>query len=150
MINRPSTPRILADVVTELEREIMPLLPDDVAKIRLHMIMTVLGHCAVRSGNETAWMTEESAQYVAYAEDVLAATDSNSVRAALEEVEPYSDLRLREVAANYSRASQALSVALEAALDEHLDDLVSRGEALLRLRVANEQAVTGASEYAGR
>lgn len=150
MITRPSTPRILADVVTELEREIMPLLPDSVAQIRLHMIMTVIGHCAVRSGNETAWMVEESTAYTEFAEEVLAVSDDDSVRAALAAVTPFDDLRLREVSANYSRASEALSVALETALDRHLDSLVARGEALLRMRVTNEQAVTGASEYAGR
>ena len=150
MITRPSTPRVLADVVTELEREILPLLPDSVAQIRLHMIMTVIGHCAVRSGNETAWMTEESAAYVSFAEEVLAVTDASAVRTALAAVTPFEDLRLREVASNYSRASEALSVALETALDAHLDELVARGEALLRMRVTNEQAITGASEYAGR
>jgi hypothetical protein len=150
MINRPSTPRILSDLATELEREILPLLSDSVAQIRLHMIMTVLGHCAVRSSNETAWMTEESAAYVEYARTVLDATNDEGVRSAIKAVEPYNDLRLPAVVANYSRASEALAIALEAAMDAELATLISQGEALLRMRVMNEQAVTGASEYAGR
>jgi hypothetical protein len=150
MINRPSTPRILEDLTTELEREILPLLTDSVAQIRLHMIMTVMRHCAVRSGNETAWMTEESASYVVYAQKVLEATESASVREAIGAIEPFDDLRLPAVIANYSRASEALAVALEASMDADVESLIAEGERLLRMRVTNEQAVTGATEYAGR
>jgi hypothetical protein len=150
MINRPSTPRILEDLTTELEREILPLLTDSVAQIRLHMIMTVMRHCAVRSGNETAWMTEESASYVGYAQKVLEATDSAGVREAIGAVEQFDDLRLPAVIANYSRASEALAVALEASMDADVESLIAEGERLLRMRVTNEQAVTGATEYAGR
>ena len=150
MINRPSTPRILADLVTELEREILPLLTDSVAQIRLHMIMTVMGHCAVRSSNETAWMTEESAAYLEYAQRVLEATGDEDVRTAIAAVEPFDDLRLPAVAVNYSKASEALAAALDASLDAELEPLVAEGEGLLRMRVMHEQAVTGASEYAGR
>lgn len=150
MITRPTTVRILADVITELEREILPLLPESVDQIRLQMIMTVLGHCAVRAGHETAWMTEEAVEYVDYARAVLDATKAVDVRDALSAVTPFADLRLAAVSANYSRASEALSLALDAAMDAGNDDLVAQGEQLLRMRVANEQAVTGASEYAGR
>ncbi len=150
MINRPSTPRILSDLATELEREILPLLSDSVAQIRLQMVMTVMGHCAVRSGNETAWMTEESASYLEYARKVLEATGDERVRHAIEAVEPLTDLRLPAVITHYSRASEALATALDISMDAELEPLITEGEELLRMRIANEQAVTGASEYAGR
>jgi hypothetical protein len=150
MINRPSTSMILVDLTTELEREILPRLTDSVDQIRLHMIMTVMRHCAVRSGNETAWMTEESAAYITYAQRVLDATGDSKVRDAIQAVEPFDDLRLPVVVANYSRASEALATAIDAAMDAELELLIAEGEGLLRMRVANEQAVTGATEYAGR
>jgi hypothetical protein len=150
VINRPSTPRILADLALELEREILPLLSDSVAQVRLQMVMTVMGHCAVRSGNETAWMTEESAFNLEYARKVLEATGDERVRQAIESVKPLEDLRLPVVITYYSSASEALATALDAAMDAELEPLISEGEDLLRMRITHEQAVTGASEYAGR
>ena len=150
MINRPSTPRILADLAMELEREILPLLTDSVAQIRLQMVMTVMGHCAARSGNETAWMTEESASYLEYAQKVFEATEDERVQAVIQAVAPLEDLRLPAVITYYSSASEALAPALDIAMDAELDPLITQGESLLRMRITNEQAVTGASQYAGR
>lgn len=150
MINRPSTPRILADLAMELEREILPLLTDSVAQIRLQMVMTVMGHCAERSGNETAWMTEESASYLYYAQKVFEATGDERVQAVIQAVEPLKDLRLPAVITYYSSASEALATALDIAMDAELKPLINEGENLLRMRITNEQAVTGASQYAGR
>ena len=42
MITRPSTSRILEDVVEELTRDIMPSLSDPAQQIRLHMLIIVL------------------------------------------------------------------------------------------------------------
>jgi hypothetical protein len=150
MITRPSTPQILTDVCTELTRELMPLMTDSTAQIRLHMIITVLGNCAMRSGNEIAWMKQETADYTAYALDVADTTADHRVTGAIEAILPSEDLRLDAVAAEYSRAGTALSAALDAAMDAGLDELVARGEQLLLARITIEQQIAGGPASAGR
>lgn len=150
MITRPSTSRILLDLVEELQKEILPLLPDSVSQIRLQMIMSVLGNCAVRAGTEIAIMSDEIALNSAYARDVVAATGNTVVAQALEDVAPDGDLHLEAVSTVYSRSGNALAVALEAAMDAGLDELIVRGEDLLRLRITNEQSVAESYAMAGR
>lgn len=149
MITRPSTPQILADVAEELRREIMPLLSTTTLQIRLQMIMSVLEQCAARSGIEIALMREEIAAYRDYADRVAAATGDPAVRAASDAVAVGDDLRLEAVSAEYSRAGEALAVALETALDAGQADLVTEGERLLTARIATEQGLT-ALATAGR
>ena len=150
MITRPSTPVVLADICEELRREVMPLMTTATDQIRLHMIITVLGNCAVRSGNEIAWMKAETADYAAYASDVVAATGDERTRESLAAIAPTSDLTLEGVSAEYSRAGTALGDALDAAMDHELTDLIARGEALLVARIATEQQIAGGSATAGR
>ncbi len=146
---RPSTPQLLRDLAEELNREIMPLLSDSTDQIRLHMIAAVLGQAAVRAGSEIALMKEETAAYVDYATEVAAASGHKDVRKALDALHPGTDLHLDTVLAEYARASDAFGTALEIAMDAGLTDLVSRGEELLKKRVANEQLMAGVAT-AGR
>jgi len=153
MIIRPSTPQILRDLQVEVEREILPLMPDAVSKMRVQMLLAVLGNCAVRSAHEIAWMTQEITEIVDYARDVADAVDAEARRPImfrLEAIHTVDSLHLDGVAASYSRAGFALSAALDAAMDAYLNDLVLRGEALLRARVTREQEIAGGSATTGR
>ena len=153
MIIRPSTPQILRDLQVEVEREILPLMPDAVSKMRVQMLLAVLGNCAVRSAHEIAWMTEETAEIIDYAREVsdaVGAEASRLIKVRLEATHVDDSLHLDDVAAAYSRAGFALSAALDAAMDAYLNDLVLRGEALLRARVTREQEIAGGSATTGR
>lgn len=80
MIIRPSTPQILRDLQVEVEREILPLMPDAVSKMRVQMLLAVLGNCAMRSAHEIAWMTEETAEIIDYAREVSDAVGAEASR----------------------------------------------------------------------
>ncbi|MBI1350322.1 MAG: hypothetical protein GC156_04310 [Actinomycetales bacterium] len=136
---RPSTPQVLRDLAEELNREVMPLLTDSTDQIRLHMIMAVLGQCAVRAGSEIDLMKLETADYRAYSDAVATVTGDRAVRDETEAIGNAADLTLEAVVAEYTRASEAFATALEAAMDAGATDLVERGEELLRKRIANEQ-----------
>ena len=153
MIIRPSTPQILRDLQVEVEREILPMMPDPVSKMRVQMLLAVLGNCAVRSAHEIAWMRQETAEIIDYARDVTNVVTEEARRTVtllLEAIHTDDSLHLDDVAATYSRAGYALSAALDAAMDAYLNDLVLRGEALLRARVTREQEIAGGSATTGR
>jgi hypothetical protein len=149
VIIRPSTRQVLTDLVEELNREILPLLPDSPSQVRLFMITAVLGQMAERAGEEIAVMKEESGRYVEYARAVADASSSQAVRQAADAVLPTADLRLDAVSAEYARASEALAMSIEVALDAGLTDLINLGERLLEDRIANEQRMAGVAT-AGR
>ena len=146
---RPSTPQVLRDVAEELNREVMPLLSDSTDQIRLHMIMAVLGQCAVRAGSEIALMKQETAAYADYGSAVATATGSAEVQALVDAIPHAHDLSLDAVLAEYTSASEVFASALEAALAGGDADLITRGEDLLQVRVANEQQMAGVAT-AGR
>lgn len=146
---RPSTPQILRDLADELQREVMPLLQDSTDQIRLHMITAVLGQMAVRAGSEIALMREEIDAARDFARDVATATGNDAVAAAAEAIGSSPDLHLDAVIAEYTRASEALGDAMDAAMDAGHADLIARGEELLRVRIANEQQMAGVAT-AGR
>ena len=54
------------------------------------------------------------------------------------------------MAAEYSRAGFALSAALDAAMDAYANELVLRGERLLRARITREQEIAGGDATTGR
>lgn len=153
MITRPSTPQILRDLQVEVEREVLPLMPDAVSRMRVQMLLAVLGNCAVRSAHEVAWMTQETAEIIDYAQDVaevVSAQARRPVMMRLEAIRPGESLHLDDVAGAYSRAGFALSAALDAAMDAYAQDLVLRGEAMLRARVTREQEIAGGDATTGR
>lgn len=146
---RPSTPQVLRDVAEELNREVMPLLADSTDQVRLHMIMAVMRQCAVRAGTEIALMRQETAAYADYGSAVATATGRSDVQALVDHFAHGDDLALDAVLAEYTRASEAFATALEAALAAGDADLITRGEELLQVRVANEQLMAGVAT-AGR
>ena len=70
MITRPSTSRVLEDVVVELTRDILPMITDPAQQIRLHMLMVVLNDCVNASEREISVMRTEIPEYLAFAGDV--------------------------------------------------------------------------------
>ena len=95
-------------------------------------------------------MREETALYLAYAEDVAVATGEAAVREALEAARPHDSLYLADVAADYSQAGRAFTAALDAVMDRGDTARIERGEELLRLRMANERTVLSGSSSLGR
>lgn len=150
MITRPSTPRVLEDICEQLVRDVMPGVTDDAARLRLEMLIAVLNNCANASGSEIALMREETALYVEYATDVAAALNSPRTTAAIDAIQASESLLLADVAAEYSRASNAFSDALDAAMDHGHSEFQNRGEEILKLRLANERKVLSGSSSLGR
>lgn len=150
MITRPSTSRILEDVVEELTRDILPSLTDPAQQIRLHMLMIVLTNCANASEREISVMREEIPTYVGFAEDVAASTGDASVAAAAAAAAPGGSLVLADVIADYQRASSAFSTAMDLVMDRVDHEFIQRGEDILRMRMDNERAILSGVSAVGR
>jgi len=150
MITRPSTSRVLEDVVEELTRDIMPSLTDPAQQIRLHMLMIVLNNCANASEREISVMREEIPMYVDFAADVAASTGSAEVAAAAEAARMGDSLVLSDVIADYQRASSAFSDAMDLVMDTVNREFIERGEAILRMRMDNERAILSGVAAVGR
>ncbi len=150
MITRPSTSRVLEDVVEELTRDIMPSITDPAQQIRLSMLMIVLNNCANASEREIAVMREEIPTYLAFAADVAAATGNADVSAAAESAAMGDSLVLSDVIADYQRASRAFSTAMDLVMDTVNRDFIERGEDLLRTRMDNERAILSGVAAVGR
>ena len=100
MITRPSTSRVLEDVVEELTRDIMPMITDPAQQIRLHMLMIVLNDCVNASEREISVMRSEIAEYLAFAGDVAKVT-GNDVAAAVAGAQMGDSLVLSDVIREY-------------------------------------------------
>ena len=150
MITRPSTSRVLEDVVEELTRDIMPMITDPAQQIRLHMLMIVLNDCVNASEREISVMRSEIAEYLAFAGDVAKARammtlqrQSLGPRWATPSSSPMSS-------ANTGNASRAFSTAMDLVMDSINRDFIARGEAFLKTRVVNERAILSGSSAVGR
>jgi len=152
VISRPTTEQVLLDCCRVLEADVLPAVSDEPTQVRLVMLGKVLRNAAVRAAHEVAWMREEIAAIEAYARAVAAGPASEELRARLEALAagPRDSLHLDDVVEVYVRASDALSVALEAALWAGHAELVRAGESLLAARLAHEADVVGGWESAGR
>jgi hypothetical protein len=152
VISRPTTEQVLLDCCRVLENDVLPGVADETMQVRLVMLGKVLRNAAVRAAHEVAWMRGETAQIEAYAGAVAASTGSDDLRAALDELAtgPHDSLHLADVVEVYVRASDVLSLALEAALTDGCDELVREGESLLSARLAHENDVVGGWDSAGR
>lgn len=150
MITRPSTSRVLEDVIEELTRDIMPSLTDPAQQIRLHMLMIVLNNCANASEREISVMREEIPVYLEFASDVAAATGDASVAAAVEAGRMGESLVLSDVIGDYQRASRAFSTAMDLVMDTVNREFTARGEDILRMRMDNERAILSGVSAVGR
>ncbi|MGI9137289.1 MAG: hypothetical protein ACR2JS_09580 [Candidatus Nanopelagicales bacterium] len=150
MITRPSTSRVLEDVVEELSRDIMPIITDPAQQIRLHMLMIVLNDCVNASEREISVMRTEIPTYLAFADDVAKATGSAEVAAAVAGAQMGDSLVLSDVIRDYENARRAFSTAMDLVMDTVNREFIERGEELLRTRVTNERAILSGSSAVGR
>ena len=150
MITRPSTSRILEDVVDEIMRDIMPSITDPAQQIRLHMLTIVLNNCANAREREISVMREEIPVYLSFAADVAAASGDANVAAAAEAAQMGESLVLADVIADYQRASRAFSTAMDLVMDTVNREFIERGEDILRARMANERAILSGVSAVGR
>ena len=150
MITRPSTSRVLEDVVEELTRDILPMITDPAQQIRLHMLMVVLNDCANASEREISVMRTEIPEYLAFAADVAKVTGNAAVDAAVAGAQMGESLVLTDVIRDYENASRAFSTAMDLVMDTVDRNFIERGEALLRTRVMNERAILSGSSAVGR
>lgn len=144
MIPRPTTEQIARDCARQLLDVVLPAVQGDSASVAVQMLENVLRNVAVRAAHEIAWMTEETAAMEAFARDVLEAVPgADAVGDALDRLAgaPRASLHLDDVVETYSRAGDALSAALEAAMAGGHADLAARAGDLLHVRCAREVEV---------
>ena len=153
MISRPTTQQLIDAICIELESKVAPAVSDPVVQIQLEMALAVLKTTAARSGSELAWMQEERDAIEQTARQMLDSTpDPEPLREALQ---AYTDgltnsLYLEDAQADYARASEVLSRAIEAAYESGDAEHVAAVGRLMDQRHANQQAVTGQFMAAGR
>lgn len=153
MLSRPTTDQILSDCRNELLTTIDAAVSDPAAKIAIQMLENVLRNCATRAAHEIAWMREETADMIAFAERVAASVAATGalVTALGQYNEGHSEsLHLDEVSVTYGLAGECLSVALEAALAAEDDALIEAGCTLLEQRLAHELGIMGEWTMVGR
>ena len=151
MISRPTTDQLIADVCQDLVDAVLPALTDETLQVRVAMAETVLRNAAVRAAHEIAWMTEEMAALIEYANTVNARIPSVELTGALATFDdgPHS-LHLADVVETYERASRAFAAALAAAQRGGLVELVDAARDLLRDRVDTENVVMATYAVVGR
>jgi hypothetical protein len=153
MLSRPTTEQLLLDCRDQLLAVIDPGLSDPNIKIAVQMLESVLRNCATRAAHEIAWMHDETSAMVAYAQSVAASahgSDELSAALAAHGTGFTGGLHLDETIADYASASECLSTAVEAAMAAGNDELHLAGRALLEVRLAHENEITGAWTMVGR
>jgi hypothetical protein len=153
MISNPTTKQLLDAVCIELADKVAPAINDPTVSVQLAMAISVLQTTAVRCANELAWMQEERDAIEATAGELLAAiADADGLANALSAyVDGKTDsLYLDEAQADYARASEVLSCAIEAAYASGDADHIAAVGRLVDQRHANQQAITGQFIAVGR
>ncbi len=153
MISRPTTAQLIDAICTALSNTVAPAITDATVQVQLSMAISVLQTTAVRSANELAWMQEERDAIEEGARHLLQALpDATALSEALT---AYVDgktnsLYLDEAQADYARASEVLSCAVEAAYESGDADHIAAVGRLMDQRHANQQTVTGQFTALGR
>lgn len=153
MISRPTTSQLIDAMCTALSNTVAPAISDPTVQVQLSMAISVLQTTAVRSANELAWMQEERDAIEEGARQLLEALpDATALSEALT---TYVDgktgsLYLDEAQADYARASEVLSCAIEAAYESGDADHIAAVGRLMDQRHANQQTVTGQFTALGR
>lgn len=156
MLSRPTTEQILRDSRDQLLAAIEPAVAEGPAKVAVQMLENVLRNCAARAAHEIAWMEEEGAAMIAFAERVAA---SPLRTAAVDEslaahAAGRSDSRhLDDVCASYDLAGRCFSTAIDAVMagdGELVDELHRDGRAVLELRLDHENEIMGEWAFVGR
>jgi hypothetical protein len=153
MISNPTTKQLIDAMCVELADKVAPAVNDPTVRIQLDMAISVLQTTAMRCANELAWMQEERDAIEATASSLLKALpDADGLASALK---TYIDgksasLYLDDAQADYARASEVLSCAIEAAYASGDADHIAAVGRLVDQRHANQQAVTGQFMAVGR
>ena len=153
MISRPTTQQLIDAIAIELNSKVAPAISDPTVQVQLEMAIAVLKTTAVRSANELAWMQEERDAIEETARQLLdALPDAKPLQEALQ---AYTDgltnsLYAKDAQADYARATEVLSCAIEAAYDSGNTEHIAAVGQLMDQRHANQQAVTGQFMAAGR
>jgi hypothetical protein len=151
MITQPTTSRLLEVVQRELAENVLPTVTDPQAVASLQMIHHILGTLSIRAEHEIEWLVEETDALRALGVRLVdALADGDRVAAALTELDasPAQSLRLSDVAARYSLASEILSCAVE---DVQVGTAERNDvEALLDARLEHEALIMGEFQLVGR
>jgi len=147
MIAYPSCRQLVELVAAELRTTIAPAVTDPAALHRLAMIDSVLHGVAARCDNEIEWMRAEVAQIERLAEDAA----DGSIRVALQRLaagRAGSDA-FDDVAAEYSLASEVLSLCLERTPNLP-EGIGSKVQSALPARLDREAEILGPFSLVGR
>lgn len=153
MISEPSCARLLEVVRAELQSTVAPAVSDARTRAALGMIDSILANVSARCDHEVAWMREEIADIETVADNVIAAGADPQLRvsAALDVLRAHrspSD-HTDDVGAEYDRASEVLSCALEATLPGS-DVLRQQVRSVLKRRLRREIEIRGDFTVVGR
>jgi hypothetical protein len=153
MISNPTTKQLIDAICIELADKVAPAINDPTVRIQLDMAISVLQTTAMRCANELAWMQEEREAIEATAGQLVAAlpNDDGLVKALSAYVDAKTaSLYLDDAQADYARASEVLSCAIEAAYASGDPDHIAAVGRLVDQRHANQQTVTGQFMALGR
>ena len=153
MISRPTTEQLISAICVELTNKVGPAVTDPTVKIQLDMAIAVLQNAAVRSAYELAWMREERDAILESARRLTTALPEASALSdalAAYDAAATDSLVVSEAQADYARASEVLSCAIETAYDSGDAEHIAAVGRLMDQRHANQQAVTGQFMAAGR
>ena len=146
MITAPTTTQLLDVVRKELAERVAPAVTDPQVATSLHMIDHILRTLAVRAEHELGWMAEEMAAIESVGDRVAASglPGADSVADALAEFRSQraGGLHAADITADYNRATEVLSRAVEATFGDDGELRAAVGE-LLDQRLAHETDVIG-------
>ena len=150
MISQPTSPQLIEAACAELASKVAPFVTDPAARVVLDMTVAVLQGVGRRAANELAWMREEADAIEDVARRFVAdRPDATALASALQAyVDAKSDRRyLADALAEYERAGEVLSCAIEAAYADGDAERKATVRRLVDHRMANENAVIG--QYVG-
>ncbi len=153
MITQPNIPRLLASIQTELTENVLPKIDDATTKVNVEMMTALLSALTIRTENEIAWMLEESAAIEAAADELLPnLPDTEAATTALEahRASPPESMRLSHVTESYQRASELLSLLIEAAYSSGDEQAITTVQGLVNARLSIEQEAIGEFIAVGR
>jgi hypothetical protein len=149
MLSRPTTEQVIAGVLGDLDRLVLPELDEGPGRVALQMIEQLLRGAAVRAAHEIAWMHEEIADI---RDSISSVADDPAVAAALADLDALdpASLHLDDVQRRYSAASEALSCAADVAYAAGDQPLIARLQDVLDRRSAHEMQIVGQLDLVGR
>jgi hypothetical protein len=154
VISRPTTEQILLDCRRELLDVVLPDAQSDHVRVSIQMLENVLRNAATRSAHEIAWMREETVALETFAREVQSTIPERSAETsrALQTLATANrdSLHLDDVIDTYSKAGEAFSCALEAAMEAGHTGLTTQAADLCRARNERELEIKGEWAMVGR